>query len=140
MHFSTTIVQQSWQQVVPVREQAAALFYTRLFELDPSLRPFFRAGIEERGRDWGAMMSVAVANLERPLILLPMLYALGAQLEKTGVHNHDYDVVGEALIDALRRVLGDAFTPEIRAAWADAYAVVANVLKTAGADFNTLAA
>ena len=140
MKFSTTIVQQSWKNVLPIREEAAALFYRRLFELDPSLRRQLKGDVAEQSRKWAAIMSIAVANLERPFILLPTLYTLGAQQEKNGIQEHHYDLVGIALIDALQRVLGEAFTPEIKAAWADGYRVIANVLKTAGADFSTLAA
>ena len=140
MKFSTAIVQQSWKTVLPIRDEAAALFYSRLFELDPSLRPQFIGDAAERSRKWGAIMSIAVANLERPFILLPTLYTLGAQQEKNGIKEHHYDIVGIALLDTLQRVLGEAFTPEIKAAWADSYRVIANVLKTAGADFSTLAA
>ena len=68
---------------MPIRDEAAALFYSRLFELDPSLRPQFIGDAAEQSRKWGAIMSIAVANLERPFILLPTLYTLGAQQEKT---------------------------------------------------------
>ena len=140
MKFSTAIVQQSWKTVVPIRDEAAALFYSRLLELDPSLRPQFIGDAAEQSRKWGAIMSIAVANLERPFILLPTLYTLGAQQEKNGIQEHHYDIVDIALLDTLQRVLGEAFTPEIKAAWADGYRVIANVLKTAGAVFSTLAA
>ena len=140
MKFSTATVQQSWKNVLPIREEAAALFYRRLFELDPSLRRQLKGDVAEQSRKWAAIMSIAVANLERPFILLPTLYTLGAQQEKSGIQEHHYDLVGIALLDTLQRVLGQAFTPEIKAAWADGYRVIANVLKTAGADFSTLAA
>ena len=140
MKFSTAIVQQSWKKILPIRDEAAAMFYARLFELDPSLRPRFKGDVAELSRTWGAIISVAVANLEHPYILLPTLYTLGAQQEKNGVQERHYDIVGVAFLDTLQRVLGEAFTPEVRVAWADGYRVIANVLKTAGADFSTLAA
>ena len=36
---SKSLVQESWTLVEPIADTAAALFYGRLFELDPSLRP-----------------------------------------------------------------------------------------------------
>ena len=140
MKFATAIVQQSWTKIIPIRDDAAALFYTRLFELDPSLRSRFKGDVTEQTRTWGTMVSIAVANLERPFILLPTLYSLGAQQEKNGIQAHHYDIAGIALLDTLQCVLGEAFTPEIRAAWANGYRAITNVLKTAGADFSTLAA
>ena len=47
---SIRLVQQTWKQVDPIRDQAAALFYGRLFELDPSLRPLFKGDMAEQGR------------------------------------------------------------------------------------------
>ena len=44
------LVQTSFAQVLPIADDAAALFYTRLFELDPSLRPMFRGDMKEQGR------------------------------------------------------------------------------------------
>ena len=140
MKLSADIVRQSWKKVLPIRDEAATFFYTRLFQLDPSLRPLLKGDMAEHGRKWSAIISVAIANLERPIILLPTLYTVGAQHEKNGIQDHHYDIVGIALFDTLQRVLGEAFTPEVKAAWVDAYRVIANVMKTAAADFSTLAA
>ncbi len=140
MKLSSAIVRQSWKNVLPVRDEAAAIFFARLFELDPSLEPFFQGDMAEHSRKWGAIVSVAVANLERPIILLPSLYTLGAQQEKNGIQDHHYDIVGGALLETLQRVLGEAYTPEVKAAWVEAYRVIANVMKTAAADYSTLAA
>ena len=41
------LVQSTFAQVAPIAETAAALFYTRLFELDPSLRPMFTSDLQE---------------------------------------------------------------------------------------------
>lgn len=140
MKLSADIVRQSWKKVLPIRDEAATFFYTRLFQLDPSLRPLLKGDMAEHGRKWSAIISVAIANLERPIILLPTLYTVGAQQERNGIQDHHYDIVGIALFDTLQRILGEAFTPEVKAAWVDAYRVIANVMKTAAADFSTLAA
>ena len=140
MKLSAAIVRQSWKAVLPYRIEAAAFFYTRLFELDPSLRAMLKGDMAEHGRKWGAIIGIAVANLERPIILLPTLYTVGAQQEKNGVQDRHYDIVGIALLETLQRALGEAFTPEVKAAWVDAYREIINVMKTAAADFSTLAA
>ena len=94
----------------------------------------------EHHRKWSVIISVAVASLERPSILLPPLYTLGAQHEKNGAQDHHYDIVGTALLETLAHVQGEKFTPEIRAAWVEAYRTINGVMKTAAADFSTLAA
>jgi hemoglobin-like flavoprotein len=51
-----------------------------------------------------------------------------------GVRDADFDTVGEALLWALKQGLGTAFTPEVREAWATAYALVSDVMRDALAD------
>lgn len=58
------LVQTSFAQVAPIAETAAALFYNRLFELDPSLRPMFTGDIAEQGRKLMQMLTVAVRGLD----------------------------------------------------------------------------
>ena len=134
MNAATTLVQTSWMQVLPTRDRAAELFYVRLFELSPCLRPLFEHDMQDRGRVFLATISVAVANLERPSVLLPALGALGARHDTCGFKDHHFDVVGRALVDTLHRCLGEAFTPETKAAWVASYNGIANVMRTAAAD------
>lgn len=131
---AATLVRQSWKQVLPIRDEAAELFYTRLFELDPALQPLFTGDMAEQGRKLIAMISVAVSNLERPATLLPALGALGARHSSYGVKDHHYDTVAAALLDTLQRGLGEAFTPDVKAAWVESYRVITRVMRTAAAD------
>ena len=48
-----------------------------------------------------------------------------------GVQDKHYDDVGAALLWTLERVLGPAFTPEARDAWAALYGTVADVMRNA---------
>ena len=57
------LVQESWEKVVPISEQAAELFYGRLFELDPSLKPLFSGDIKEQGRKLMKIITLVVASL-----------------------------------------------------------------------------
>jgi hemoglobin-like flavoprotein len=132
MNISVPIVQQSWKQVLPIRELAAELFYAKLFELDPSLQHLFKGNMKEQGGKLMTMIGVAVANLDRPEVLMPALKALGARHGGYGVKDHHYDTVAAALLDTLRRGLGDAFTPRVEKAWIVVYGVLADTMKTAG--------
>ena len=123
------LVQESFRQVAPIAEAAAELFYARLFELDPGLRPLFRGDMTEQGRKLMQMLGVAVKGLERPEQLLPAVRALGARHVAYGVGERDYDTVGEALLWTLGRGLGEAFTPEVEAAWAEVYATLADAMQ-----------
>jgi hemoglobin-like flavoprotein len=127
------LVQNTWAKVVPIKETAASLFYGRLFELDPSLRPLFKTGIEEQGRKLMAMIGTAVGGLTGLDELLPAVQSLGQRHVAYGVRDKDYDTVAAALLWTLEKGLGDAWTPAVKQAWTQAYVTLAGVMKAAGA-------
>jgi hemoglobin-like flavoprotein len=75
-----------------------------------------------------AMMSDIVAHLDLPDALIPSLSSLGRRHREYGVRQIDYDRVREALFGALAAGLGDTFTPDVRDAWEEAYALTASVM------------
>jgi hemoglobin-like flavoprotein len=123
------LVQTSFAQVRPIADAAADLFYGRLFELDPTLRPLFKGDMEEQGRKLMEMIGLAVKGLDRPETLLPALAALGRRHAGYGVNERDYETVGEALIWTLEQGLGPSFTPDIRDAWVALYRFVADTMR-----------
>jgi hemoglobin-like flavoprotein len=123
------LVQTSFAQVQPIADAAAALFYRRLFELDPTLRPLFKGDMEEQGRKLMEMLGLAVKGLDRPEALLPALAALGRRHAGYGVNEHNYETVGAALLWTLEQGLGPSFTPDIREAWAALYRFVADTMR-----------
>jgi hemoglobin-like flavoprotein len=125
------LVQKSFAQVRPIADAAAALFYRRLFELDPTLRPLFKGDLKEQGRKLMDMLGLAVKGLDRPEALLPALAALGRRHAGYGVNKHDYETVGEALIWTLEQGLGPSFTPDVREAWEAVYGFVAGAMREA---------
>lgn len=127
------LVQESWKKVLPIRDQAAQLFYGKLFELDPSLRALFHGDIGEQGRKLMSMIGTAVVGLGRPDELIPALQALGARHGGYGVRDEHYDTVAAALLDTLRLGLGEAFTAEVKEAWVAVYTMLATVMKNAAA-------
>lgn len=129
-----SLVQGSFEQVVPIADTAAALFYARLFELDPSLRPLFKGGLQEQGRKLMAMIGLLVQRLDQLEALAPTLADLGRRHAAYGVRDADYDTVAQALLWTLEQGLGDGFTPEVRAAWAAVYGVFAGAMKAGAQD------
>ncbi len=127
------LVQGTFSQVAPIADTAARLFYDRLFELDPSLRPLFRGDMEEQGRKLMQMIGAAVSGLDDLDALVPVVQDLGRRHAGYGVLDSHYDTVGEALLWTLGQGLGDEFTPEVEAAWAQTYTVLADVMKQAAA-------
>lgn len=126
------LVQDSFRtQVQPIADAAATLFYARLFELDPNLRPLFKTDPAVQRRALMAMLGTAINGLDHLDALVPVVENLGRRHQGYGVADRDYDTVGQALLDALQQGLGDGFTPEIRAAWAEAYTLLASVMRDA---------
>ena len=127
------LVRESFEKVLPIADGAAALFYGRLFDLDPALESLFKGDMVEQGRKLMQMIGVAVKSLDRLEQVLPAVCALGARHAGYGVREQDYETVGRALIWTLKKGLGDDFTPETEAAWAEVYAALAGVMKEAQA-------
>ncbi len=125
------LVQDSFAKVLPIADQAAALFYQNLFTRDPSLKPLFKGDISEQGRKLMQMIGVAVAGLENLDTIVPAVQALGRRHVDYGVKAEHYDTVGAALIETLAQGLGEAFTPEVKGAWVEVYGVLATTMKDA---------
>jgi len=123
------LVRSSFAQVVQMADAAGALFYRRLFELDPSLRSLFRGDLREQGRKLIQMLGLTVAWLDRPDMLLPTVESLGHRHELYGVKPRDYQTVGEALLWTLAEGLGQAFTNEVRDAWIAVFELISTAMQ-----------
>ena len=128
-----TLVQESFKKVLPIREAAAELFYGRLFEIAPTLKPLFKGDMKEQGRKLMGMIGTAVAGLDDLGALVPAVQALGVRHKQYGVADKDYDTVAAALLWTLEKGLGDQFTPPVKDAWVAVYGVLAGTMKQAAA-------
>ena len=122
------IVQSTWQQVKPIADQAAELFYGRLFELDPSLKSLFKGDMKEQGKKLMRTLNVAVTSLTKLDTIIPAVQDLGRRHVGYGVPDESYATVGEALLWTLEKGLGDAFTDAAREAWTETYVTLSNVM------------
>ena len=127
------LVRSTFDKVVPIAGLAADLFYTRLFEIAPSLRMMFPADMRDQKRKLMVMLASAVQGLDNLDALAPILMMLGARHGSYGVKDSHYKAVGEALIWTLERGLGNDFTPEVERAWVRVYLLIAATMQ-AGAD------
>ena len=127
------LVQGSWEKVVPIKEKAATLFYGKLFELDPELKPMFKGDMAEQGRKLMLMLNTVVTKLNKLDEIVPAVQSLGKRHVAYGVKDAHYDTVGAALLWTLGAGLGDAFTDDVKAAWTAAYTTLATAMKDAAA-------
>lgn len=125
------LVKQSFAKVAPIAEQAADLFYTRLFEIAPEVKPLFKGDIKEQGRKLMSTLGLAVGSLDRLPQLVPVVQDLGRKHAGYGVRGEHYDKVAAALLWTLEQGLGPDFTPETKAAWTEVYGILAGVMKEA---------
>nr|WP_291623169.1 methyl-accepting chemotaxis protein [Colwellia sp.] len=123
-----SLVQKSWQKVLPIAPQAADIFYTTLFEMDPSLKALFPDDMAEQGKKLMAMLDVAVKLLDNPDKLIPAVQNLGAKHLRYGAEPEHYDTVGAALLKTLAIGLGDDFTAPVKKAWTVVYQTLATTM------------
>ena len=71
------LVQQTFMRVLPISDLAAQLFYKRLFELDPTLRPMFKGDMQEQGRKLMQMIGMTVQGLSVPGEIMGLVADLG---------------------------------------------------------------
>ena len=118
------LVEEGWRSVVPIRDTFAELLYRKLFDLDPGLRALFKGDLRDQGRNFVAMVSIAVRHLRQPEKVAQALRDLGRRHVHYGAQARHYETFGTALILSLDVSLGEAFTSEARRAWEQAYALL----------------
>lgn len=128
------MIKTSWQKVMPISDKAAELFYGKLFELDPSVKPLFKGDMKEQGQKLMKMINTVVNGIDRLDTIVPAVQQLGVRHVAYGVKDDHYDTVGAALIWTLGAGLGDDFTEPTKEAWVTAYGILADTMKAAAAD------
>ncbi|MGD1922772.1 MAG: globin family protein [Paracoccaceae bacterium] len=128
------MVQDSFKMVLPIADTAADIFYTRLFEIAPEVRPLFPADLSKQKKALMGTLAVAVQNLHQVGEILPVVKDLGARHVDYGVKDAHYDTVGAALLYTLEKGLDEAWNDELKDAWTETYVTVATVMKDAAAE------
>jgi hemoglobin-like flavoprotein len=121
-----TLIQSSFAEMQPVRDQVADLFYARVFEQHPEYRALFPQDMAQQKIKLMAMLSYIVESLLALDALIPTLQELGKRHKSYGVIPEYYQPLGSALIWAFEQTLGERFTPETRRAWIGVYSMMAN--------------
>ncbi|HEX2623468.1 MAG TPA: globin family protein [Phototrophicaceae bacterium] len=109
----------------------AAKFYERLFETDPAVSALFKGDMKEQGKKLMQTLKIVVGSLDNLAAIVPAVQELGKRHVTYGVTADHWDTVGGALLWTLGDSFGDAFTDEIKDAWAAAYELVAQTAMTA---------
>ena len=124
------IVKSTLPIVLEHGEAITKRFYQRLFEKHPELQNVFNMTHQKTGHQPKALANAvyaAAANIEDMSSIMPALERIGQKHRSMQIKPEQYPIVGENLLGAIKEILGEAATPEIIDAWADAYGVISDV-------------
>ena len=122
------LVQDSFSKVAPISEQAAVLFYDRLFEVAPAVKAMFPADMTEQRKKLMGTLAVVVNGLTNLEAVLPAASALAKRHVNYGAKPEHYPVVGGVLLWTLEKGLGDGWTPDVEEAWTAAYGTLSGYM------------
>ena len=122
------LVQQSFAKLAPIADQAAVMFYDRLFEVAPQVKAMFPADMTEQRRKLMATVSAVVNGLGTLESVLPAASALARRHVSYGAKAEHYPVVGGALLWTLEKGLADGWTTEVADAWTAAYGTLSGFM------------
>ena len=135
------IVQSTWAEVAPIADMAASLFYDKLFETEPDLKPLFaHVDLDTQKRKLIDALTHVVGNLDNFEDIAPQISDLGRRHVAYGATPAHYFSVGAALLATLETGLGDHWTEDAASAWTEAYTAIAGLMQNAGEDVSEIAA
>ena len=129
MSLDLDALETSCDLVAPRGDELMDVFYARLFDAAPAVRPLF-AGTDLRRQK--AMLLSALVLVRKSLrdldALVPTLHKLGARHVHYGARPEHYPVVATVLIASMAEIAGPAWSPDLERAWAAALGVVAGAM------------
>ena len=129
MGLNVELLESSFKLVAPQGDALVTRFYERLFEKYPAVKPLFKnASIPEQKKKLLASLVLVIQNIRRPEKLTPVLQDMGARHVGYGAKPAHYDAVGENLLAVLGEFAGEAWTPEVKQAWTDAYTAIKTIM------------
>ncbi len=131
---AVALIRDSWARIGPEAPRVADGFYQYLVTIDEeTTRLFTQPGADVLREKFISRLTLIVSALDEPELLVPLLAAIGTRHQEAGMVERHYVLMGEALLDALRRILGDEWNSALHLAWADTYTFLSSIMKRAGA-------
>jgi hemoglobin-like flavoprotein len=119
-------IRASFHRLQAEPETSSELFYQRLFEIAPELRPMFRSDMTGQGMRFMTTLGLIVQHLDDPGALSPYLERLAEGHAAYGVKREHFHPMGQALIRTMREIIGAGFPDEAATAWEAAYELLAD--------------
>lgn len=127
------IVQKTFERVEELELEPSRIFYEELFAAAPHLRHLFSTDMSKQYRMFIMAVAYCVGSLQQPQEIRERLEHLAIRHVGYGALPEHYAVVRQALLRMLGKVLEEDFTPEVEAAWSEAYALLSGVMLAAAA-------
>jgi hemoglobin-like flavoprotein len=109
-------------------EAITTQMYEILFTTHPEVKELFKDAEPDQHKKLAAAVSAYAANIDNLGVLNTAIARMVSTHVRVKVQPEHYPIVGVSLLEAIKRVLGDAATPEIIEAWKEAYFFLADVL------------
>ena len=127
------LIRDNWNIVYSHRDNAAKVFYNKLFELDPKVKKLFKTPMQEQGKKLMAIIHMVVNSLDKLENIIDKVKELGERHTTYGVKKDDYETVGVALLWTLehvtKNIAKEEFTYKTKLAWTIAYTTLSSVMK-----------
>ncbi len=122
-------LRQTFEKLVPLPRRFGTAFYQRLFEIDPSLRGLFHGDLDRQASMLVNALTLAILHLAESGRVSRTVQELGERHAGYGIAPENFETFGDALTWTLEQQFGDEFDAEVRAAWREAYDLLARAMK-----------
>jgi hemoglobin-like flavoprotein len=135
MAFNIELLEQSFEQIKPRATEFVASFYENLFTDYPQTQALFaKTNMAKQQDHLLSALILVIENLHNPEGLRETLKALGLRHVGYETLPEYYPLVGAELLKTFELYLGDAWTPEVKQAWIDAYDAIAQEMLAGAAE------
>lgn len=124
------LVRRSFNKIAQAHEVVARLFYEKLFEISPEVRELFKGDITDQRVKLMQMLAIMVTSIDDLGFLQTAAADLGKRHVGYGVAADHFDIVGKALVYALKEACPDVMTDQVSAAWVALYTFIAETAIT----------
>ena len=135
MSLDLETLETSFDLIAPRGDELVDVFYARLFETAPAVQPLFAHTDLKKQK---AMLLATLVLLRKSLrdleAIAPKLRQLGARHVAYGAQPEHYPVVADVMLASMAEIAGDAWTPDVEAAWAGALGLVATAMLEGAAE------
>jgi len=125
------LVQRNFEQIAALGEQLSEVFYAELFAIEPGLRAMFDGDMRRQHMKFMMMLTLSIRSLHELDKIHNSMQHLAIKHVHYGVKPKHFTPFGNALLRALKKVLGPDYTREAADAWEECFRMLARMMKQA---------